>query len=769
MILKNQIKRLQKQIWNSKGSALIMVIICMLLIGIITSVVIVTASTNLSNVMLYKKSSENFYSAEHVLDRLKSALEELADESVRVAYQSWLTEYSYNSSTEQHEKFQKLFVKDYKERLKNYLNITDEVTPEGVTPAAITPTELSTIVSVPAIVAGFDPSKVRFKEAPTFKPSSDTEIILNVQIIYTEDDGTESTIDTDLKFSINPEDFKITTSGGANHEIADYAVITDGAFTNTGSECGGNTLIVQGNVYGGGSGTGVGLDFANTVGASVTFYSDKIITRNTLKVRNGAEVYIYGKNGPDSYGNLWAKNILFDKSINDKWTSIEAKGSIFLADDLTLNGNNTRFKLNGAKSQFNGYGASEQNVEDSSAIVINSRNAEVDLSEPDPVEGGKISIAGKSFISIPVKFGSSEVTGTTLQGESLSYKGEQAAYLLPSECIIGTGDNKLGHNPLTEEEFSKLTDPSGNHIYTVEEYNTSSPGSITAYIDISKSALNGGVNLVDYVHPGVPAKSFFVKYDDSTKMAYIYLNFRNSDCATAYFNKYYELYPDTVKSRLEKSFGGDIKINPAALETVGNTTVSGSSVVVGPTKKSSDATLITQQWNYSVKFDGLTNHLNETKIGQGSQAYLTNDVAVFNPSWTNLVIDDDDDGDLIKDNVARIAFKRNDKMLRLYTGNEVRLKVDAAGIIVANGDVYIEAGKKFTGLIIAKGNVKVTNGGTLIADPSYIDYFLNNIEHFDDTLYPILNVANATTGTGSGGNIIASDIIKIEYENWKKN
>ena len=57
-------------------------------------------------------------------------------------------------------------------------------------------------------------------------------------------------------------------------------------------------------------------------------------------------------------------------------------------------------------------------------------------------------------------------------------------------------------------------------------------------------------------------------------------------------------------------------------------------------------------------FDGLTNHLNEKKIGKGSQAYLTDDVANFDPSWTNLTIDDDEDGVLIVDNVRHQAFQR---------------------------------------------------------------------------------------------------------------
>ncbi len=780
--MKKIVKHLQNKIWN-KGSALIMAIICMLLIGIITSVVIVTASSNLANINLFKKSTDNFYTAEHVLEELRNWFEDLADDSVRVAYENWLTEYSYNTSGEQHEKFMKLFVKDYKQRLienffASYAPAEVNEAGEVVTPAAVSAKAVTDLLTDYAGV------NVAWKEEPCFKESSDTEIILNIKLRYTEDDGTESIIDTDLKFSINPEDFKINLVGDMNTEAAKYAVITDGTFTNIQGGTGA-TVIVKGNVYAGGDATGIGLDFANASGQKVVFNSDKILTRNAFRLSGGANVYVRGENGDlrdehgnRSYGNIWADNILLDNSKLTSSNKMDAQANVFLADDLTINSKNSEFTLTGPACSFYGYGTSESDVDKSSAIVVNARGSKVHLEQVDPAYGGKISIAGKSFISVPLRFGSNYVSDTFIQGESLSYKGEQAAYLLPSECITG-----IEHNPMTEEEFGRLTDPLGN-IYTTEDLADVTPGAIKCYINISKSALNGGVDLGAYVMQEKPARSVFVNYDDSTRMVYLYLNFRNSNAATDYFNKFAELYPATINKRMESLIlDGDedgIFVNPAALETVGNVSVStgsgigqGKALVYEAVKRSNDPVMVEDQWDKSTTFNGLVNNLQDNYFGLGRQMYLTD--SVVNMDLENLF-----DNDLIITNRAvggQLIYKENPperfghhgayyNYYYLYTGHNITVRDVCYGIIVATGDVKFENGSSFNGLVIARGNVICESGNVqLIADQENITYIMQNY----DVVKKVFEMSSIATGTGSGGTIIASDIIKIEYENWKKN
>ncbi len=739
----------------------------MLLVGIITSVVIVTASTNLGNVMLYKKSSENFYSAEFVLDEFKNFLEDLADKSVRVAYEDWLTEYSYNTSSEQHDKFKKLFIKDFRQRLLATLfnSYSDAITDaEGnvLTPAAIDVKDLGNFIDIPLGTA------VGFKEEPYFKPSADTELILNIKLKYVEADGTESVIDTDLKFSIDPEDFKINTAAGINKEAAEYAMIADGKITNAEALCQGGGLVVMGNLY-----SGDGFNFINDRGSSIKLDSDKILTRSTFRVANGANVWMRGTLSDIDpyhtyYSDLWAKNISFEGNYATG-PSITAQSHVYLADDLTIDAKGSYFKLLGDESSFYGYGASETDVDASSAIVVNARYSNVDLEDPDPAKGGTISIAGKSFISVPVRFGSSVVQGTTLEGESISYKGEQAAYLLPSECIVG-----IGHNPMTASEFSELVDATTGKIHTAED--VAGGGLYEKYINISKSALNGGVDLGAYVQAGVPVKSFFVNYDDSTTMVYLYLNFRDSSSATKYFEKFNEIYPETVKTRTE-SLGGQIKVNPLALETVGNvTTTTGSSVLYSAGRRTSDPEMVTKQWNLNTRFNGLTNNLTETFIGLGTQIYLTDNVvnmaevvpADFTISGhgvngTKIVVKAEREGEPDIDEFTWLASRNH---YYLYTGHDVTLSTITCGIIIATGDVHIRNGAQFTGLIIARGNIYIEGGGAQVkSDPQNIWYIMDRCEMVRN----MFEMTNVTVGSGSGGTIIASDIIKIEYENWKKN
>ncbi len=745
-----------------------MVIITMLLIGIITSVVIVTAAGNLSNVMLFKRSSDNFYTAEHVLDELKNLLEDKADASVRVAYQNWLKEYSYNSSSEQHEKFMKLFIKDYKEVLYNTLfssHISEIRDADGniVTPFSGVPKEIDEILTA---YAGKD---VSWKEPPTFKPSSDTEIILNVKLSYIEDDGTESVIDTDLKFSINPEDFQINTASGINQELDKFAVVADGIVTNA-TGCAGDSVDIIGNLYG-----GAGLEFVNYNRAvqHVNLYSDKIITRNALTVGKEVNLKIKGSNGRNevgtnyTYGDVWAKNVF----MNDGTTTgpaITAQAHFFLSDDLTLNAKNSVFRLKGPESSFYGYGANELDVEQSSAIVINTRQAILDLEQVDPARGGYVSIAGKSFISVPSVFGTTVAQGTTLQGESISYKGEQAAYLLPSECIVG-----VGHNPMSVDDFDRITSDDGSKtIYIRKDGTPSGKG----YVDIGKSALNGGVDLGAYVQVNNPVKSFHVRYDDSTTMVYLYLNFQNSDKATAYFEKFSELYPDTVKKRVVDALGGDILINPMSINMVGNAIISTSPAIIAANKRSSDSTMVEGQWDKGAKYNALINNLSEEFIGLGLQLNLTdnvvnmrsvmedypNDVHITSQYW------------VLNPGVDRIETPTQSgfsidggtpKSYFLYRGKDVYVNGIAAGIIVASGDVYFENGSQFTGLVVARGNVYSKYGANVFrADPRNIKEILQNCEEVNK----LFKVTNVTAGTGNGGNIISSDIVKIEFENWKK-
>jgi hypothetical protein len=328
---------------------------------------------------------------------------------------------------------------------------------------------------------------------------------------------------------------------------------------------------------------------------------------------------------------------------------------------------------------------------------------------------------------------------------------------------------------MTEEEFRKLTEPTTGKIRTAEDYIAASGGSIACYINLSKSALNGGVNLGEYVQAGVPVKSFFVNYDDATKMVYLYLNFRDSASATKYFAKFNEIYPDTVTTRTE-SLNGTISINPLALDTVGNVTATtGAAVFTDANRSSSDTTMVMEQWNLGTRYNGLVNNLTDTYIGLGTQVYLTDNVVnmaevvpgdiVISGHGVNgsRIVAKDDAGN----DIDAFTWRGSTNHYYLYTGHNVEVNCSiTTGIIVATGDVHIRAGSQFIGLIIARGNVYL-EGGTckLKADPENIWYIMDHCE----MVRKLFEMTNVTAGTGSGGNIIASDIIKIEYENWKKN
>lgn len=769
----------EPQAKRNKGAALIVVIICMLFVGIVASIVLSLASSNLSNMSLFRRSAENFYTAENAIDELKASLQEYADTSVRVAYKNWLQQYSYLSHAEQNALFQELFLKDFYDQLTAQIFSSKSQT--LVTGGAIAmgvPRDIADLLS-----SDYNASNIEWDEAPIVTLDEDS-VTMTIAIKYTEDDGTVSVISTDLVFTLKSPDFQINTASGLNSSAADYAIISDKYISNNPAvdvNASAGKLTIYGNLYGGGDATGYGYDFANAgAGSAVLLRSDRILTRTTMRISNGAQVSIQGNSALNDNmpTELWARNVLLTNTGSGKTApQVWFTGDMYLADDLTLNAPESIFEMKGHTSKFYGYGASEDDVENSSAIIINGAGSVLKMTDPDPLYGGIISISGKSFISVPTKFGASaSVQGTMIQGESVAFKGEQAAYLLPGECVIG-----IGHNPLTSAEFDKIKNGDDNVFYSESEATVQPDGS-TCYVNIDRSAVNGGINIAEYVQAARPVKVMHVKYDNSTTMVYLYLNFRDSTSATKYFEQYAAFNPALVKDRIQsivdKNGKGGIKINALALETTGNTlhTNDGAQIdgnVIGATKNSSDPSLVKKQWQFATYFNGLVNNLSKDYIGLGTQTYVTDNIVNMSrvSSLDKTITNHGTGGDQIivqnLDGSPKERFSRGTytSTYYLYTGRNITVEQNTAGIIIASGDVTIKNGAEFTGLIIARGKVVFTGtNSACYSDPENILYIMQNCPMVTD----YFQVQNVTTGSGTGSEVIASDLITIKYENWQK-
>ena len=96
---------------SNRGGALLSVVIVMAIAGILGALAISIAYTNFTMKVVDKKSKDNFYSAEKVLEEICVGLEKEASDQYKIAYTEVMSEYNPNKEIEDMEaEFKNLFV-----------------------------------------------------------------------------------------------------------------------------------------------------------------------------------------------------------------------------------------------------------------------------------------------------------------------------------------------------------------------------------------------------------------------------------------------------------------------------------------------------------------------------------------------------------------------------------------------------------------------------------------------------------------------------------
>ena len=106
---------------DNKGSAMVVVIIAMAFIGILASVLMYMSLLNYQMKVNNLKAKDNFYSAETVLDEIRTAMGERVSASVGSAYELVLKNYEATSAEEKQNKLRYYFLKD----MQDYYAVTE--------------------------------------------------------------------------------------------------------------------------------------------------------------------------------------------------------------------------------------------------------------------------------------------------------------------------------------------------------------------------------------------------------------------------------------------------------------------------------------------------------------------------------------------------------------------------------------------------------------------------------------------------------------------
>ncbi|WP_167954738.1 bactofilin family protein [Anaerosporobacter faecicola] len=720
---------------KEKGSALVLILLALLLITTLSMVVLSMSMVNLDMKQVDQKAKKNFYSAETALDEIKTGLEELVTTEIKEAYTQVLENYSKIHPSQREAKF-----KEYlRENL--YIQLADIANP------TLTSEKLRNILDgyVRKTPKYSDATKVGvcINETGAVQPSlllTQTEaLISNVYVRYQEKDY-ETIIQTDIKIDYPTTVlFDQSDPSKETFAVASYALVADQQLQIADSY--GTTMSnIVGNIYAGEH----GIIMANP-GTLVSMAAQEIVTRGDLCVKDKARLYISG----NATNRIWANNLRCELSNGVEATQdtiMDIHGNCIIRNDLVLDGNRSQVTINGT---YMGYQRNQLTEGKSgSAIIVNGKNSVLNLEQVS-----SLVVAGNAAIQIPTydSFGLFEKDSYIMTGDSISMKGNQIAYLVPSTCI------SVGHNPVLWEEYSQ-----GVSVDLEKETTLA----LDEYVDMTEDGQQG-------------YRTIFYRMPGGVNVVYYYLEFTDGKKAQKYLAEYSKQNPDQIDQlklafpvrRMDFLYGVTqsagiatrLQEEDASLELLEATRTSAYFGEIEEKKKK--------------EYYWMTRRLS---IDEEECSYL--DVDSLAKSFVNM----DKIKEVTSGVIGRFAYQSNandtydihilyngqGKYASLTEGEEAGMEyvvqTPMNGLLVATGDVRVNA--NFTGLIIAGGTITIASNASVYADATIVNAIWNRGE--DEINQYFYDVKENVISGGSilGGQSQILDLSNlISYQNWHKN
>ena len=595
---------------DDRGSAIVIVIIAMALIGILASTILWASYLNYRIKVNDLKVKNSFYSAETVVEQILAGVKKnIVSASINEAYQEVLSNWDALGSDENRQSY---FITAYVEAVESRLGVTDsggvhyynkdiikEYVDENLWEGA----------------PGNDPFRDGYIEnepwdaaQPLFKQANDVNgwgsmSVRNICIEFYDSDGLLSIINTDI--AIDVPSLRFTQAGDIDRLYPYVLVGDDGIVADS------PNITINGSIYG-------GVDEHNKGGIQLT-RDTRVTVEDAAYIISGGDIVL----GNDTWfvnsskqnaelivrdvssGGIGFQTNVYAQGLAVNGSHLDISGRMFIANDLILAGRESNVSLSG---QYFGYGDvkktthSKEELEAdgstkdvdlnpaaySSAIVINGKNSTVDLTGLNTLQ-----LAGRAYVSL-TEDEDAEENGLPhiLMGESISVKSNQIAYLVPAECV-GTIDGKtvIGQNPMSFDTWNKML----NDLAKYEEQGE------FRLVDSAKAAAKlGGESLSTYNVTGIKGSDLSgLDTSDITKtieglnnkalsggvrflykqsgQIYMYL-VMDENYAEQYFARYYNV--NSNKESLDKYFnqyasgGIRLKDNVQGYTVVGNSMVS---------------------------------------------------------------------------------------------------------------------------------------------------------------------------------------------------
>lgn len=769
---------------DERGSALVTTIVAVTFISLLAVAVITMTITNIRLKSAQKHSQKNFYNADSIIDAIRAGVEDLSDSAAKEAYTTAFSSYAtVHSSTSDSlsEKYTAQFLKSMVIALSDgtetvQSNVTEYHFKDEVIRGYLTAAQSNCYASHTA-------------GSGEMILEDNTLILKDIKVAKTEN-SYQTTITTDIR--INVPEMKAET----HSEYLNYALIADNQIIARE----GGTATVNGDVYSGtvrrhnagASDPEAGIIIEN--GTSLSLNAENVITRGDLLLRGDSEAKLDGLNGMDS--NIWVENI-HTKSAGTNGNKLSINGICNVADDLEIWGEHDSIKLSGEYYGYNyndSYDPTNQlNVstssEYSSAIMINGKKCTLDMS------GIKtLVLSGKTFVS--KKTNAESYAGTTNSivnqdigmGESLTVKGSQLAYYVPSDFVSTKAASNTSY-PYTEDgkiHFRYATDLGTEYIFDFQGYND--------YLNIPN------FDIRNYVSLSTPLV-YYYRNDmnvSSDALEYFYLNFKDDLAMTQFYPLYSTGSPqyDNVRD-VNKAFMSDvgILINQSAVFycRAGNILykdqADGSQkLLIKNESLAPDNVLVNKATSKSVEYmsrqlalvsdyDKISGSNQWRLSADDSQEFTKSGNSDVNAEKTNLFSVLIDETKLTSDQPEEVI---NDKdgnpkgVVKITSGDYTwdsskKSTFGSSGIIIAKGDVTLK--DDFSGLVLAGGDIKIGASGVKIASDSVLmeEIFTLDKNAASPVFYNMFSkyfrkIVDSSIGEGD-----SDDEEAVCYENWKRN
>ena len=828
---------MEKNVKGNKGFSLITVIITIAFIGILGLLVLYLALQNFNMKITGIKGKDSFYTAEQALEEIRLGLQQDVGEAMSAAYIKVMEDYNKQSSSSDEvldELRQKAFETAFLQELTSRVRQSGKDGASDLPLGQYSMDYLRSYVDLEKMDDFYSAAETLIVTTPEGKNpvlKSDPKsglLLKNLKVIYVDAKGYAAIIETDIRLGIPKLQFPTPST---LPDLMNMVVVAQGGIVCKSAENVGisaDHTSIMGSIFAGNL-----KDDSEASEKSQT--SIKVEKNAALAIASGDKVVTEGEVSVDEQGSFSASAgvTLWTQGIRMTEGKVTLDGTTYVADDLTVeknakSGDGSQVKIAGeyygfgspdsAKKSKN-YTQSGQSVENdtprlyddfsdadlSSSIVINGRNTTIDLSAVK-----KFLLAGRSYIAVSGVKGSSEnANSDVMLGESLSVKGSQLAYLVPA-ALLKTGSEVSASNPMNYDDYrasdlvKKDTDQQVDWDETVSAWG----GKSFSEIGVDKSK---------------PIQTVFYNDNAGGGYVYFYLNFTDNEKASDFMQTYAANSTNKLNQDLSFYFGKNSDITVADRDSYVRYVTNGNILtyngdrsengVDDATNPESDEKLQQEQVNMQNTWYALNRKMitsvdllntdvkdkegishDETDYTQSVFDNLVNEKQMVqflkqrDPGHLQYTFTaSDEDGSLqamMVHNGEKSTYQTS-KGTEIVKGTNEPLVItksmaenDNLRLVICTGDVVIQAGVNFKGIIMAKGKITLEAGASLESAPLEAAKVFQSVVVNDGNISPKdffwegdkYVLGNSTVTNDEEKN--TSDTYQlgdyITYENWRK-